>query len=503
MKLLQTMTMRQRLMLAGSALAVIVVAYFLFSLATKPSYSMLSTGLDPAQTGKMTAALDAQGIGYELRNNGTALAVEKTKSAQAQIALADAGLSGSGTTEPWAGFDKQKLGSSSFQQKVAYQRALEAQIAQTVGQVDGVSGAQVQLTMPDDQLFADEAKPATAAVLLSGDSSSLQPGAVRGIANLVASSVQDLKTDNVTITDGSGQMLWPAGDGVSGAGALSKPAAEARYAAGEEASLNAMLVRMLGPNKAQVQVNADLNVDDTSVEKLQYGKKGTPLQQTIENERLRGSAAAGGRGAAGTASNVPGYAGAAGGAGGNSNYTNKKESTDYGVDKTVTHTKVGRRHRAAPERGPGGRQDRPRRRGQPAARRGRQRGRHRPAARRHARRQPDRVRGPARGGAHRSRAVRRHARLREVRAARPRLPAVPVLPHAPPAPPRERGARRPDVAAPARCAHADRRSSPTARRRRSCRPATRAASRSRRSSPRSPSACAAAVRGWMAEDNQG
>src|SRR5690349_7858398 len=116
MKLLQTMTMRQKLALAGSALAVIVIAYFLFSLATKPSYTLLSTGLDPAKTGKMTATLDAQGIGYELRNNGTALAVEKAKTAQAQIALADAGLSGSGTTEPWAGFDKQKLGSSSFQQ---------------------------------------------------------------------------------------------------------------------------------------------------------------------------------------------------------------------------------------------------------------------------------------------------------------------------------------------------------------------------------------------------
>jgi flagellar M-ring protein FliF len=116
MKLLQTMTMRQKLMLAGSALAVIVIAYFLFSMATKPSYTMLTTGLDPAKTGKMTAALDAQGIGYELRNNGTALAVEKAKTGQAQIALSEAGLSGSGTTEPWAGFDKQKLGSSSFQQ---------------------------------------------------------------------------------------------------------------------------------------------------------------------------------------------------------------------------------------------------------------------------------------------------------------------------------------------------------------------------------------------------
>ena len=109
------------------------------------------------------------------------------------MALAAKGLSG--TAQP--GFellDKQKLGASSFQQQVAYQRALEGQIAQTIGQIDGVSGAQVQLTMPQDQLFADEQKPATAAVLLGGGASTLDGSAVRGIANLVASSVPNLKT---------------------------------------------------------------------------------------------------------------------------------------------------------------------------------------------------------------------------------------------------------------------------------------------------------------------
>ena len=38
--------------------------------------------------------------------------------------------------------DKQKLGSSTFQQQIAYQRALEGQISQTIGQIDGISGAQ-------------------------------------------------------------------------------------------------------------------------------------------------------------------------------------------------------------------------------------------------------------------------------------------------------------------------------------------------------------------------
>lgn len=339
MKLLQSMTMRQRLTLGAAALGVVVVAYLLFSLATRPSYSMIATGLDPAKTGKMTAALDAQGIPYELRNNGTALAVEKAKTAQAEVALAGQGLSAGGASQP--GFellDQQKLGSSSFQQKVAYQRALEGQIAQTIGQVSGVSGAQVQLTLPEDQLFADQSHPATAAVLLSGDASTLAPGAVRGIANLVASSVEGLKTSNVTITDGSGQMLWPTGQAGDTA-TLSKPDAEARYDSDLQTSLNAMLARTLGPGKAQVQVNADLNVDQTTLDKLQYAKKGTPLSKTAEREKLRGKGGGGGAGA-GTTANIPGYAAAGGSAGGNSNYQNKKSSIDFAVGKTVTRTKV-------------------------------------------------------------------------------------------------------------------------------------------------------------------
>src|SRR3954454_10871709 len=157
---------RTKGILAVSTVAVLAIAFLLLKIAGAPSYQLLSTGLDPAKTGKMTAALDAQGITYELRNNGTALAVNGNSTAQAQIALADAGLStsGSGGSD---GLDKVtdlKMGASTFQQQIAYQQGLEQTIEDTLGNVDGVSGATVQLTLPQDELFADEAKPATAAV---------------------------------------------------------------------------------------------------------------------------------------------------------------------------------------------------------------------------------------------------------------------------------------------------------------------------------------------------
>src|SRR3712207_5423005 len=138
---------------------------------TQPPYETLVPGIEPAEAGKVTRALDEQGVAYQLQNGGTALAVQPDQAAQARIALAEQGLSGGKSGQPgFELFDKQKMGTSDFQQQVNYQRALEGEIAKTIEQVQGVSGAQVQLVLPEEQLFAEDSKPATAAVLLSGGS---------------------------------------------------------------------------------------------------------------------------------------------------------------------------------------------------------------------------------------------------------------------------------------------------------------------------------------------
>src|SRR4051812_37780826 len=329
MSLLQSMSTRGKLLLGASVIGIAVLGFVLVSLATKPTYTTLGAGMDPAQTGKLTGALDSQGIAYKLGSGGTSIQVPSADVSRARVALANSGLSASGAgSNGWAQFDKQKLGSSNFQQQVAYQRALESQIAQTIGQVDGVSGATVQLTMPQEQLFADQQKPATAAVLLGGGPSTLEPGAVRGIANLVASAVPNLKTSSVTITDGSGQMLWPTGEAANG-GVASKPAAESRYDQQLSAQLNAIVAQTVGPGKGEVRVKSDLNVDATTRDQLEYAKQGTPIKTTEDTERLRGTGGGASSGAAGSASNIPTYAAPAGGSGSNSNYQRKQGSTEF------------------------------------------------------------------------------------------------------------------------------------------------------------------------------
>jgi flagellar M-ring protein FliF len=337
--LLANTTPKGKAVMAASVVGVLVLMLVMFKVASAPSYTTMLTGLDPAETGKITAALDTSGVGYEIKNNGTALSVVKGQVARARIALAEKGLPGKGQPG-FELFDKQKLGASDFQQKVTYQRALEGQIASTIGQVDGVSGAQVSLVLPEDQLFSEEQSPATAAVLLSGSSTNLDPSAVRGIASLVSSSVKGLKPQNVSITDSTGQLLWPNSDsaGDAGTGTANKLTAQSRFNAQLQSSLDAMLAQTLGAGKARVQVASDLNVDKSTLDKLTYAKKGVPLKQTEETERLRGGGSAAG-GAAGSASNLPSYAGSGGG-GSNSNYQRKSTQTDFGVDKTVQRTTV-------------------------------------------------------------------------------------------------------------------------------------------------------------------
>jgi flagellar M-ring protein FliF len=333
--LIQNTTPRGRLIMAASALGVVVVAFFLMKVASAPTYEQVASGIDPAETPKITTALDKAGVAYQVKNNGTAIAVDKAKVGDAKVALASAGLPG----HAQAGFelmDKQKLGASDFQQQVTYQRALEGEIARTVEGVQGVSSAQVNLVLADDQLFQDQQQAARASVLLTTDGN-MDPNSTRGIASLVTSSVKNLKSENVSITDQTGALLWPRAGSGDGA-VMSKQQANQRYQATTEARLNAMLIQTLGPGKGQVQVSADVNADQTTRDKLAYDKKGTPLKTHKEEEKLTGSGASGG-GAAGTAGNIPQYANGAAG-GGNSNYNHKTQDDDLGVGKVVERTKV-------------------------------------------------------------------------------------------------------------------------------------------------------------------
>lgn len=336
---LQSMPTRGKFILGASVLVGLIAMFLLFRMATAPSYVTVVSGVQPGDTAKSTAALDEAGISYKLENNGTAVAVVSDSVSQAKVALGSAGIDMGGTSQPgYELLDNSKLGSSDFQQKINYQRALEGEVAKTLMNINGISGATVQLSLPEDKLFSDNSKPATAAVVLTTDANGLDPQQVKGIAGIVAGSVEGLKDENVTITSATtGELMWPLGDGADGGGgATVKLAAENRYASQLEAKVNGLLIRTLGPNKAYVQAQPTLNVDDVSREELRYGPKSMAINQKTEKETLKSTGDDGG--AAGARANIQGATAQGGNT--SSDYNRSSTEENFGVDKTIQKTKV-------------------------------------------------------------------------------------------------------------------------------------------------------------------
>ncbi len=327
---------RGQLTLVGAAVGVVVVFFLLFNYASKPSYTTLYTGLNPTDTANMTAALTGAGIPWKVSAGGTEVDVQSGQESAAQVALASKGLPSSGHVG-FEIFDHTSLGATEFQQQVDYQRALEGELDRTLMQIQGVQNADVQLVIPQDSLFATQSTNASASALLT-TSTALDPTTVRGIAHLISGAVKGLSPDNVTLTDQTGALLWPdnSGGGVSAAAATLE--ADNQYATQLSGEINAMLVQTLGPGKAQARVHADLNVDQTTLDKIIYGKA-VAASTDRSQESLKST---GGTGAlpAGTASNVPGSTSTTTTPGSTSNYNHKTDQTTYGVDRTVQHTVV-------------------------------------------------------------------------------------------------------------------------------------------------------------------
>ena len=205
-----------------------------------------------------------------------------------------------GNTQPgFELFDKQSSATSNFQQQVTYQRALRGPARRDDRQVQGVSGAQVQLVLPDtqSQLFADrpERRPPPPCCCRArraldparcAASPSSSPRACPGLQLEQGHDHRRLGPAAVADRDGRRRRRRRAARQAGSRGAL-RPAMAA--------SLQAMLAQTLGPGKAQVQVYADMNVDQTTKEQLDYGKKGVAAAADASRlETLEGGGSGGG-----------------------------------------------------------------------------------------------------------------------------------------------------------------------------------------------------------------
>jgi flagellar M-ring protein FliF len=308
-RLWQHLTWSQRVTLIVLTMAIVGTVYFLYTWATTPTYAVLFSNVSPSDAGAITTQLQSGGVPYQLANSGTTIEVPATMVDAERIKMATAGLPSQGTVG-FELFDKQNLfQGDSFTEQINYTRALEGELTQTIGEVQGVQYARVNIVLPQQSLFTSDQASPTASVLLKLGSGGLSTDQVAGIQHLVASAVQGLKPDAVTVVDNSGTILSGNSSESASAEGLTALQAEARYASNLEAQIGAMLAAVLGPGHAVVRVNDVLDFTTHDTTSTTYGPQSptSPLasSQTIINNTAGAGTAAGG--IVGLGSNVPTY----------------------------------------------------------------------------------------------------------------------------------------------------------------------------------------------------
>jgi flagellar M-ring protein FliF len=197
----------QLVSLAGTFLVVVAViaggAWWL----NAPSYQALFTDLDPESAGRVTQRLQTQDVPYQLAQGGQTIMVPQERIDELRLDFAVNGLPTSGRMG-FEIFDTTQFGATEFLEQVNLRRALEGEIARTIGTITEVAGARVHIAMAKEHLFAADQEPAKASVVLKLRSSRPpMPATIQGIAALVAAAVEGLRPESVVIMDTTGRPL--------------------------------------------------------------------------------------------------------------------------------------------------------------------------------------------------------------------------------------------------------------------------------------------------------
>lgn len=277
---------------AMGTVAVLILGFFGFLVlrAQAPNLAPLYSGLSLEDSSAIVSELQTQNIPFELRGEGDTILVPRDQITTLRMNLAGEGLPSRGQVG-YEIFDQQStLGATSFVQNINNVRALEGELARTISSLARIKSARVHLVLPERELFRRERKDPSASIVLSVRGA-LSTGEIRAIQHLVASAIQGLNPQRVSIVDDAGNLL-ASGAEDTGLGALSGQAEERTL--GFENRLRTrvedMLANVVGAGRARVEVSAELDFNRSTVTAETFDPEGQVVRSTQVREAANESA---------------------------------------------------------------------------------------------------------------------------------------------------------------------------------------------------------------------
>lgn len=299
---------------------------------SQPAMGVLYADLSLQDAGAVVRDLETRAVRYETRGDGQTILAPRAELARIRMDLAAKGIPTGGGVG-YEIFDKgDAFSSTSFVQGINHLRALEGELARTIRAIGRVQAARVHLALPEKRLFERDREAARASIVLNlrGE---LEAGQIRAIRHLVASAVEGLKPERVSIVDERGRLLADGAQGDSGPGL----AADEKQTSVErrlKAQVEEIVASAVGAGRARVQIAAEL--DPNRIESR--SETFDPESKVVRSTQTRGENQNSGanEGTVSVGNELPGANQNTGAQSANREASNKNEETvNYEISRTT------------------------------------------------------------------------------------------------------------------------------------------------------------------------
>lgn len=244
------------------SVGILTLASMLFYWALQPSYTVLFGSLSPESAQTIVEELKADGIPYELGDNGRSIRVPRERVYDLRLQYAAEGAAGA-DYQGYELFDQNTLGMTDFMQRINKKRALEGELSRTINNLDQVESSRIHIVLPERSAFQESTVDPSASVILNlKKGKRLQEDQIQGIGSLIAGSVEGLQVDNVVLLDQLGNRISDnillGEDSSAGSAQMQLRQKTENYLTSKGQS---MLDRVLGPGNSILRISTDHNFD--------------------------------------------------------------------------------------------------------------------------------------------------------------------------------------------------------------------------------------------------
>jgi len=325
----------RRVSMLAVAITLFVSVVVVTVMMSSRSYVALFKNIPQEQLSIVLNKLKEKNVPFEVKDDGKTVLVppELLPSLQMSI-MTESGSSKMGNIG-FELFDKQSFGTTSYAQKINYQRAIQGELMRAINTIDSVRTSKVILALPPKKTFLEEGGTPTASVVLDLlEGKTLSPEQVKGITYLVSSAVENMDPDRVTVVDSRGKAL-SRNKSDPGIGMTSDLVElKQKTERGLEERIESILSRVVGSGKVIARVDATLSSRQIQSVEEQIDPDRTAIRSiTTEEESLNGNRT-NPAGVPGARANIPG-AQDQGQVGFNQDVKKGLNTTNYEVPKTV------------------------------------------------------------------------------------------------------------------------------------------------------------------------